>query len=232
MSDHVDSPDLDLDEFLVPAPGVQCEHPEVRELARSIAKGSKNDVEAARRLFTYVRDNVRYSVNVPVASLDDYLALNTLARGKGFCVQKSALLCALARSLGIPSRLGFADIRNEKLHGRLAQSAPDGVIYHHCFAEWFVGGRWLKATTSFDRALSEHHGWRLVEFDPTADALLPATDLEGRPHVTYLAYHGWRLGVPLDEFSEVTDRHYGAGAMTAWDARGRAATAGGDGDEE
>lgn len=232
MSDRVDSPDLELEEFLVPAPGIQCEHPEVRALARSIARGSANDVEAARRLFEYVRDTVRYSVGVPVARLEDYLALNTLARGKGFCVQKSALLCALARSLGIPSRLGFADIRNEKLHGYLKLSVPDGIIYHHCFAEWFVGGRWLKATTSFDRALTERHGWRLVEFDPAGDALLPALDLKGRPHVTYLAYHGWRLGVPLEEFSEVTDRRYGAGAMAAWDTRGRAATAGGDGEEE
>jgi transglutaminase-like putative cysteine protease len=228
MSEHVDSLDLELEEFLTPAPGIQCEHPEVRKLARELARGGKNDVEAARRLFDHVRDSVAYSVGVPVASLEDYLALNTLARGKGFCVQKSALLCALARSLGIPARLGFADIKNEKLHGFLAQSVPDGIIYHHCFTEWFVGGRWLKATTSFDRKLSERHGWRLVEFDPMADALLPATDLKGRPHVTYLAYHGWRLGVPLAEFSEVTDRRYGAGAMAAWDARGRAAAGGGD----
>lgn len=230
MSDHVDS--LDLDEFLVPAPGVQCEHPEVRELARSIAKGSANDVEAARRLFTFVRDTVRYSVGVPVASLEDYLALNTLARGKGFCVQKSALLCALARALGIPSRLGFADIRNEKLHGRLMKMIPDKIIYHHCFVEWFVGGRWLKATSSFDRELTERHGWRLVEFDPAGDALLPETDLQGRPHVSYLAYHGWRLGVPLAEFSEVTDRLYGEGSMARWDAQGRASMAAGNGDEE
>jgi hypothetical protein len=232
MPDHPDTLDMDLSEFLAPAPGIQCEHPEIQKLARSLAKGSKNDVEAARRLFEYVRDTVRYSVGVPVASLEDYLALNTLARGKGFCVQKSALLCALARALGIPSRLGFADIRNEKLHGRLMKMIPDKIIYHHCFAEWFVGGRWLKATTSFDRALTERHGWRLVEFDPLGDALLPATDLKGRPHVSYLAYHGWRMGVPLDEFCAETDQHYGAGAMARWDAEGRASLAAGVGDEE
>ncbi len=231
MIEDVDLMDLELDEFLVPSPGIQCDHPEIQKLARAIAKGSKNDVEAARRLFEYVRDTVAYSVNVPVANLEDYLALNTLARGKGFCVQKSALLCALARSLGIPSRLGFADIKNEKLHGRLMQMIPDKVIYHHCFMEWFVGGRWFKSTPSFDRTLSQRHGWRLVEFNPAGDALLPATDLQGRPHVSYLAYHGWRMGVPLEEFSEVTDRYYGAGSMADWDARGRAALAAGNGDE-
>ncbi|MBI4798722.1 MAG: transglutaminase domain-containing protein [Desulfarculus sp.] len=84
----------DLEQFLVPAPGIQCEHPEVFKLARSLARGAKNDVEVARRLFEFARDSVRYSVYVPFWELEHYLALNTLARGKGYCVQKSALLCA------------------------------------------------------------------------------------------------------------------------------------------
>jgi transglutaminase-like putative cysteine protease len=179
-------------------------------------------MEAARWLFEYVRDTVRYSLVVPVANLEDYLALNTLARGKGFCVQKSALLCALARTLGIPARLGFADIKNERLPGHLRRFT-DGIIYHHCFVEWFVGGHWIKSTPSFERELSNRHGWRLVEFNPSGDALLPATDLKGRPHVSYLTYHGWRLGVPLAEFSEITDHHYGRGAMASWDTQGRRA---------
>ncbi|CAO0819891.1 hypothetical protein DFAR_1180008 [Desulfarculales bacterium] len=33
-----------LKQFLVPAPGIQCEHPEVFRLASSLAKGAKNDV--------------------------------------------------------------------------------------------------------------------------------------------------------------------------------------------
>ena len=36
----------------------------------------------------------------------------TLARGYGFCVNKAVLLAALARAVGIPARLGFADVRN------------------------------------------------------------------------------------------------------------------------
>ena len=208
--------DLDLEHFLEPAPGIQCEHPEVFKLARQVARGSKGDVEAARRLFEFARDTVRYSVRVPFWELEEFLALNTLARGRGFCVQKAALLCALARSLGIPSRLGFADIQNHQVRGPLAELVPGGVIHHHCFLEWFVGGRWLKATPSFDRGLSRQLGWRLVEFDPQADALLPATDLEGQPHISYLRYHGWRLGVPLEEFMAVTVEHYGAGIVEGW----------------
>ncbi len=208
----------ELEQFLKPAPGIQSDHPEVIALAERIAGQAQSVSERAERLFNFVRDNIRYSVMVPVSRLEDYLALSTLARGRGYCVQKSALLCALARTQGIPCRLSFADIRNQLLHGQLAQDIPDGVIYYHCFVEWRLGGRWIKSTPSFDRALSQEKGWRLVEFSPRAHAMLPDSDLAGRPHVSYLRYHGWRLGVPLDEFLATMKEKYGRQAVALWEA--------------
>ncbi|MBU2467575.1 MAG: transglutaminase-like domain-containing protein [Proteobacteria bacterium] len=205
-----------LEDFLVPAPGVQCEPAEIFELARRTAQGSTNDMEAARRLFEFVRDTVRYSVRVPFDSLDDYLALNTLARGRGYCVQKAALLCALARAVGIPSRLGFADIENNLLPEELFKITGGKVLSYHCFVEWFIGGAWHKATPSFDKALSAERGWRLVEFVAGQDLLLPATDLAGRPHIRYLKQRGWRLGVPLDEMMATWLEEVGPTCMEAW----------------
>ena len=215
----------DLSHFLEPAPGIQCSAPEIFSLARETAKGSANDIQAAKRLFEFARDTVAYSVYVPFESLDDYLALNTLKRGRGYCVQKAALLCALARSVGIPSRLGFADIKNHQLPERLDRMIPDGVIYFHCFVEWWLKDRWLKATPAFDRTLCEKKGWRVVEFTAGQDALLPATDLLGRPHVEYLNYHGWRQGVPLEEFIDHNTRACGKEAMDLWRQAGREAVA-------
>lgn len=206
----------ELEEFLAPAPGVQCDHPQVRELARRTARGAANDVEAARRLFLFVRETVRYSPYIPFDRLEDYLALNTLARGKGYCVQKSALLAALARGLGIPARLGFADIRNHQLPEGLSEMLGSDVMVHHCFVEWFLGGRWLKATPSFEEPLCRERGWALVEFHPDADSLLPKTDLAGRPHISYLRYLGWRKGVPLDDIMSAWVKEYGRERVEAW----------------
>ena len=206
----------DLQKFLSPAPGIQCDHPKVRTLAAEVTAGAKNDVQVAGLLFDYVRDTVRYSVHVPFTRLEDYLALNTLERGTGFCAQKAALLCALARCRGIPARLAFADIKSHQLPPRLAEVITDGVIYHHTFTEWRLNGRWLKATPSFDTELTRHEGWRLVEFSPETDALLPATDLAGRPHIEYLRYHGWRAGMPLQEFLKVTAESYNVPDIETW----------------
>lgn len=206
------------EDFLAPAPGIQSDHPRVIALAKEITSRAADHNDMARRLFEYSRDQVAYSIFAPFERLEDYLALSTLKRGRGFCIQKAALLCTLARAAGIPARMGFADIKNHQLSGHLAEIAPDGVLYYHSFTEWLLDGRWLKATPSFDRALTEKQGWRLVEFIPGQDLVLPATDLEGRPHVTYLKYRGWRLGVPLQEAVDYIVEHTGPQGMDHWRA--------------
>lgn len=202
--------------FLEPAPGIQCDHPEVLELARKIIKGSANDRQAAARLFTWVRDTVRYSPYVPFDDLNDYLALSTLERGKGYCVQKSALLCALARAAGIPARLGFANIENHQLPAGLAEVLGSSIMTYHCFVEWFVNGRWLKSTPSFEKPLCAQRGWRLVEFDPEHDSLLATTDLAGEPHISYVEKLGWRREVPLEEIMNAWKQVYSAARVAAW----------------
>jgi transglutaminase-like putative cysteine protease len=215
----------DSSEFLAPAPGVQSDHPQVISLAKKIIAGQTRDEDKARALFDYVRDTVRYSVYVPFEDMEDYLALNTLERGLGFCVQKSSLLCALARAVGIPSRLGFADIKNHLLPDHLDKMIPDKILYLHCFIEWQIDGRWIKSTPSFDQKLTQERGWRLVPFSPDNDALLPATDQAGRPHVEYIGHRGWRSGVPLDEFIEVNTANVGQEAMDIWRELARQAAA-------
>ena len=208
------SPDRSI--FLSPTAGIQCDHPQVRALAASIVVGTDDPQQAAAELFNFVRDEVAYSPYVPFDRLDDYLALATLERGKGFCVQKAALLCALARAADIPCRLGFAHIRNHQLPANLAQVLGTDVMFHHCYVEWELNGRWRKATPSFERALCQERGWRVVEFQPRADCLLPALDLAGRPHISYLDKLGWREGVPLEEILESWRQGYGEERVEEW----------------
>ena len=185
-------------------------------MAAKLTAGAQDQAQAAGLLFAFSRDAVRYSVHVPFTRLENYLARNTLRRGFGFCAQKAALLAALARSAGIPARLGFADIKNELLPAHLAKIITNGLIRHHTFVEWRINGCWLKATPAFDAKLCRQEGWRLVEFDPKADALLPSTDLSGRPHITYLRYHGWRAFMPVEEFLKVTAESYGIENIRSW----------------
>ncbi|MCB2188128.1 MAG: transglutaminase-like domain-containing protein [Deltaproteobacteria bacterium] len=201
----------ELREFLEPAPGIESRHPAVMDLAARVTRGATDPWERAGALFEYTRDTVRYNLYQPFWRLEDYLATTVLERGKGYCAHKSCLLTALARAAGIPARLGFADLVNHLLPPAVQQFCYDGLIYRHCFVEWRLDGRWWKATPSFDARLTAEQGWRLVEFRPQWDLLLPATDQAGRPHIEYVRQHGWRTGFPLKEVLAAWDRDYGSG---------------------
>jgi len=56
----------------------------------------------------------------------------------------------------------------------------------------------------------------VVEFVPGQDLLLPATTLDGRPHITYLKQRGWRLGVPLGEMMTTWAAELGHQRIAAW----------------
>ncbi len=206
----------DLSTCLGPTPGVDCESQTVRSLARRLAEGAASPSETAARLFAYVRDNVRYIPYAPFGSLSDYHGEEVLWRGYGFCTQKSSLLIGLCRAAGIPARFRFADLVNHNLPGRLGYVLGSNRMIYHTYVEIWLQGRWLKATPSFERPLCEKMGWRVVDFDGTGDAILPATDLEGRLHIEYVRDRGSLPHVPLQDMLETWYREYGPETLLRW----------------
>ena len=87
-------------EFLTPAPGVDSDNELIRERAIELTRGLKDDAEKGINLFYWVRDEIKYRPLVPLGLFDDYRASKTLESGVGFCVEKAALLIALARGRG------------------------------------------------------------------------------------------------------------------------------------
>ena len=93
----------------------------VSEKAQIITESKQTDKEKAVALFYSVRDEIRYNLYA-LGELREYnKASVVLERGNGFCFQKAILLVAQARSLGIPARLRFADIRNHRMPNRAAR---------------------------------------------------------------------------------------------------------------
>ena len=72
----------------------------IKDLASSLTKNCKNDLEKANALFTYVRSSISYSYYYNTK----YKASGTLTNKKGNCCDKSNLLVALCRASGIAAR--------------------------------------------------------------------------------------------------------------------------------
>jgi len=187
---------------------IDCTTPAVIEFARQTAGEEKNEKEAATKLFYAVRDGIRYNPYGVDPTRNRFTAGKTLAKGEGFCVEKALLLAAAARSLHIPSRLGFADIRNHLVPDKMKEYMKTDIFAYHGYAELFLDGRWVKATPAFDISLCERQDIHPVEFNGTGDAVFQKYDRQGRLHIEYIRYHGTFDDLPQDKIIEGFRKHY------------------------
>ena len=176
---------------------IESEAPEIAALAASLRQPEASETAVA--LFEWVRDQIRYDPYTASDPAERYRATRILARGRGYCVQKAVLLAALARAAGIPTRLGFADVRNHKTPEHMRQMMGTDLFVFHGFVEFWLDERWLKAAPTFDREATRRAGALLVELDGTGDAVLHPVDPEGHPHIEYLRSRGAYADLPLEE---------------------------------
>jgi transglutaminase-like putative cysteine protease len=189
---------------------LDAEHPAIRALAAGAIGDAREPMARAIRLYYAVRDGLRYDPYSMDLSPEGMTASAIVARGRGYCVAKATVLAAAARAADIPSRLGFADVRNHLATPRLLEMMGTDVFYYHGYAELLLDDRWVKATPAFNVELCERFGVRPLEFDGRTDSIFHPLDAEGRRHMEYLTDHGTRDDVPLDELRAAMARYYPA----------------------
>ena len=205
--------EVSMEDYLKPTATIDCDNQLIREKARSLTQGANDGPGKARRLFYWVRDEIRYNALVPLEIFESYRASKTLRRGEGFCVEKAAVLAALARAVGIPARLHFADIRNHLVSSRLLEIMGTNLFSYHGYTELYIGGRWVKATPAFDLEMCQEHRITPVEFDAEHDALLHSYNSDGNLHIEYVKDNGHRVDVPVEEILAAWMQHYGMAAQ-------------------
>lgn len=187
-----------MDQFLSPRRFIDSDSAPVVAFARDAATGARGEVERAQRLFRAVRDGIIYDPYVNLADPANYRASGVLAARRGFCVGKAALLAASSRAIGIPARVGYADVRNHMTSPRLYALIKTDVFMWHSYAEIQLSGRWLKSTPAFDLALCERVGLAPLDFDGQSDSLFHPFDRAGRRHMEYLHDRGSFADVPFE----------------------------------
>ncbi|MCJ7773859.1 MAG: transglutaminase family protein [Desulfobacterales bacterium] len=202
--------------YLNPTEVIDSDHPSIIDHALKSYGNAKDEISKACALFTVVRDDVVYDPQTPFYLKSHYQASNVLERGSGYCVSKACLLCALGRASGIPSRLGFADIRNHGASQEIVDLMGTNIFTFHGFVEFFLDGRWVKATPAFDRTVYEKHHIPLVTFDGRNDAVLPSHNLNGNLYVEYIKYHGSFADFPLEDLLHSFTNIYGNDRVDQW----------------
>jgi transglutaminase-like putative cysteine protease len=188
----------DLQSLTRATPTIESDHPDVIGFSRGHSHGTQSEIEAAVRLYYAVRDGFRYDPYDAVITVEGLRASTTLEAGKGWCVAKSVLLAACYRSLGIPARLGFADVRNHLSTANLRAAMATDIFCWHGYTSVHLEGRWVKATPAFNIELCEKFGFLPLEFDGRNDSLYHPFDREGNKHMEYVTDRGEYADTPID----------------------------------
>lgn len=208
--------------YLQPARLIESDDPAIIAFAHETAGAAGDDIGRAVRLYSAVRDQIAYDPYDRLTDPESCSARRALARRRGFCIPKAALLVAAARALGIPARIGFADVRNHLASPRLIKANNGDIFRWHSYGELLLAGNWVKATPAFDLRLCRQAGIAALEFDGRHDSMFHAYDQRQRRHMEYVLDRGHFTGVPfeavlatwLTHSPGVLDESYLAGARS------------------
>jgi transglutaminase-like putative cysteine protease len=156
--------------------------------------------ERTVRLYYAIRDGIRYDPFTIRLEPEEFRASTCLAADAAFCVPKAIALAAVARAIGVPSRLGFADVRNHLSSNRLSALLETDLFVWHGYTALFIDGTWVKATPAFNIELCEKCAIQPLEFDGREDSIFHAYDTTGRRHMEYVRQIGEFDDMPLEPF--------------------------------
>jgi len=198
-----------MNEYLQATRAIESTHPQILSRAGELTRGCQTDSEKAVRLFDFVRDQIRYNVYMISMFIEDFCASFILDAGKGYCVQKAVLLCALGRAAGIPSRLVFARIRNRRIPDKVRARVKGDIFPAHGYNQFYLEDRWVSAAATFDAGLCRKMGVPPVTFDGQHDACLPDRALDGGPYIEYVERYEPCADLPLDWIVERISKIWG-----------------------
>jgi transglutaminase-like putative cysteine protease len=194
--------------FLRSTPTIDFDHEKISAFIRTNSRKSDGPAEQVISLYYAVRDQVRYDPYTPGETPADYSASRTLELMRGWCVPKSILFAACCRALGVPARLGYADVRNHLSTANLRRRMGTDIFYWHGYTDVYLHDKWVKATPVFNIELCTRFRLKPLEFDGHEDSIYHPFDLDGRQHMEYLNHRGVYDDLPFEEMNRDFSKYY------------------------
>ena len=200
----------DMEKYLQPTKFFDFNNQRVKNKALEIIEGLKTDKEKAIAIFYWVRDQIKYNMKLFIPMIkQNFIASKTIRKGQGFCVSKSVLLATLARAVGIPARIHLVDLINHKVSQKVIDFMGTNVMHYHGYSEFYLDGKWVKLTPSFDQETAIRGGFLpMCEFDGEHDAVFPPYDDEGNQFGEYVKDRDVHADLPLDEIDKIFREKY------------------------
>ena len=187
------------------------------DYAQTVTESADKDpISKAICLYYAVRDGIWYDPYTPFYRPEHYRSSVVLKRGRAFCIGKASLLCALGRACGIPSRVGFADVHNHLATKQLIEYLGSDIFTYHGFVEFFLDGKWVKATPAFNKELCRKAKVTPLEFNGREDSIFQPYNEEKKLFMQYIKNHGTYADIPVDQIVDAWKAVYGQERVKQW----------------
>ncbi|MCZ2356717.1 MAG: transglutaminase-like domain-containing protein [Bacteroidia bacterium] len=198
-----------MDIYLAPTFIIDSDNPLIIKAAKECVVSCNNQIEAAIAMYLFVRDTIRYNPYRLDLRPEGLQASSVLQRDSGYCVEKAVLLAALLRANGIPSRLGFANVRNHIGTQRIEERLGTDVLVFHGYTEIYLNQKWVKATPAFNQELCHKLNVEPLEFNGLEDSVFQDYNTEKKLFMEYLHDYGTFADMPFQLFIDSLKQYYG-----------------------
>ena len=171
--------------------------PAIEDFTKS-AQEHKDRKAKAIALYLKVRDGWRYDPYTFNTRREDFKASVIFQRSSGHCLDKSILLIACLRSVGIPARIHLAKVKNHIGVERIIEKLGTDELAPHGFVEVFLNEKWIACTPAFNQELCQKLGVDVLEFDGENDSIFQAYSQDGSQFMEYLEDYGTFADYPYE----------------------------------
>ena len=184
------------------------ESDEIQDLVSEFKNTTLSEKEISIALYNKVRDAWRYDPYSLSFNKEKYRASEIAKRPKGHCIDKSIILIAGLRALGIPARIHLAKVKNHIGVERLIEKFGSNELTPHGMVDAFINDKWLKLSPTFNASLCEMLNVAPLDFDGENDAVLQEFSTDGTQFMEYLEDYGHFEDVPMEFMERNAREHY------------------------
>ena len=184
------------------------ENNSIQKLISEFTEKPLTDKEKTIGLYTKVRDDWKYDPYSISLAKENFRASSIAQRTTGNCVEKSILLIAGLRAMGIPARLHLGKVKNHIAVDRLTEKFGSNELTPHGMVNVFLDNKWLKMSPAFNKSLCEKLNVAPLEFDGENNSFLQAYNSSGNRFMEYTDDYGHFEDVPLEFMKKNIKEHY------------------------
>tara|TARA_R110001583_G_scaffold21194_4_gene80626 strand:- start:14454 stop:15182 length:729 start_codon:yes stop_codon:yes gene_type:complete len=195
-------------DYLSPTYFFDYETLEIQNLVTDVTPDSISEQEKAIQLYLKVRDSWRYNPYSLSFTKENYRASVIAKRTKGHCIDKSIVLIACLRAVGIPARIHLAKVKNHIGVERLTEKFGSNELTNHGMVDAYINNKWLKLSPAFNASMCSMLNVAPLDFDGENDSVLQEFNEDGNLFMEYLEDYGHFEDVPVEFMVKNAREHY------------------------